>query len=241
MNRRSAFTLVELLVVIGIIAALLAILFPALSRARYEANVTVCAANLEQWGVSIQSYAADNRGYFPRQDLPGTGRNLWDVSLDFYGILNTQYGLPHSAFFCPLMNPDIADSFWDYFGYFNIVGYEVWIPRLNGGVTVPPEPGDPGFIYADNNSFRGPIRMGEPQVNSAPFITDFVDTQGATIPPPGTDLSREMYIGFDSNACHQRDPGLIESANEAYADGHVERVRGGDLRPRYFGNIWNWR
>ncbi len=227
--------------VIGIIAVLVSLLMPLLARVRYEAKVTVCEARLEQWAITIQSYAADNRGFFPSYDLPGTGRNLWDVSSEFYDVMNTQYGLPHEAFFCPLMTPEIADSFWNYFGYFDIIGYEFWIPRKNGGLTVPPEPGDPGFLYADLNSFRGPIRMGEPQVNSAPFITDFVDTGGASVPPPGTDLSRDVFPTFDYNACHQREPGRIESANQAYADGHVERVRARDLRPRYFGNFWNWR
>ncbi len=63
--RRSAFTLVELLVVIGIIALLISILLPALSRARESANRVVCLSNQRQIYLAAASYAADFKGYFP--------------------------------------------------------------------------------------------------------------------------------------------------------------------------------
>src|SRR5438874_948816 len=69
-RRRFAFTLVELLVVIGIIALLIAILLPALSRARAQAKATACMSNLRQIGQQMIVYANHNRGWlFP----PGGG------------------------------------------------------------------------------------------------------------------------------------------------------------------------
>lgn len=61
----KAFTLVELLVVIGIIAVLVAILLPSLARARQAALTAACLSNLRQIGLGIQMYANDNRDYYP--------------------------------------------------------------------------------------------------------------------------------------------------------------------------------
>jgi prepilin-type N-terminal cleavage/methylation domain-containing protein/prepilin-type processing-associated H-X9-DG protein len=65
-SRNKGFTLVELLVVIGIIALLISILLPSLNRARETANRVKCANNLKQIGLAIQLYTNDNNGAYPR-------------------------------------------------------------------------------------------------------------------------------------------------------------------------------
>lgn len=68
MFKRSAFTLVELLVVIGIIALLIAMLMPALNRAREHARLVQCLSNLRQIGIGLQMYASEQGMVIP-QDI----------------------------------------------------------------------------------------------------------------------------------------------------------------------------
>ena len=64
-RRRRGFTLVELLVVIGIIALLISVLLPALSRARDNANRVACLSNLRQLSMAFLMYVNQNKGHYP--------------------------------------------------------------------------------------------------------------------------------------------------------------------------------
>ena len=66
-RQRAAFTLVELLVVIGIIALLIGILLPTLHRAREAGARTACISNIRQLGMGFVMYQNENKGRFPRQ------------------------------------------------------------------------------------------------------------------------------------------------------------------------------
>ena len=69
---RYAFTLVELLVVIGIIALLIGILLPALGRAREQSNRVACSANLRSLGQCMVLYADAYAGRLPNGNFPGS-------------------------------------------------------------------------------------------------------------------------------------------------------------------------
>jgi prepilin-type N-terminal cleavage/methylation domain-containing protein/prepilin-type processing-associated H-X9-DG protein len=68
-SRPTGFTLVELLVVVGIIAILISILLPALNRARDKARAVQCASNMRQLFVYSAMFAQDNKGRLPRPGL----------------------------------------------------------------------------------------------------------------------------------------------------------------------------
>ncbi|MHC4520315.1 MAG: type II secretion system protein [Planctomycetota bacterium] len=67
---QKAFTLIELLVVISIITLLMALLFPALQRAKRQAQAVACQANLHQWATIFQQYTSEHDGRWHRWDWP---------------------------------------------------------------------------------------------------------------------------------------------------------------------------
>lgn len=77
MTTRRAFTLVETLVVIAVIALLAALLLPALSKAKQSGRRTACASNLRQLSVALSIYAGENEGDYP----PISTTNRWPSHL----------------------------------------------------------------------------------------------------------------------------------------------------------------
>ncbi len=89
-RRIHGFTLVELLVVIGIIALLISILLPSLQRARQMANLVYCQSNLRQVGQLVELYSASNNGFLPPMTgwIPGTNEaNGWWQEYRWHDLL----------------------------------------------------------------------------------------------------------------------------------------------------------
>jgi prepilin-type N-terminal cleavage/methylation domain-containing protein len=108
-SRRAGFSLVELLVVTGLVALLAALCTPALSRAREKSRQAVCVSNLRHLGQAQQMYV-DEFGRLP--NAPGSGYLLWDgTEYLLHGQLAHAYGraLVRSCF-CPSSRAFPVDS-----------------------------------------------------------------------------------------------------------------------------------
>ena len=114
---QKAFTLIELLVVIGIIGVLLAMLLPALGKAREQAKAVQCAAQLRQIGVAFNSYAVNYRGGLPSWSgwhvYGGDGTGDDDPGPGWTEELQSVFTKPTAAIYnCPNFPPEFPINYF---------------------------------------------------------------------------------------------------------------------------------
>src|SRR5260370_8375095 len=95
-NGKGAFTLVEMLVVIAIIAILAALLLPTLGQAKAKARRIQCVANLKQIGVGFHSFLHDHEGRLPMQFPTNSGGTLEFTPPSY--LAGAQFSLPFPHF-----------------------------------------------------------------------------------------------------------------------------------------------
>ena len=115
-TKSDAFTLLELLVVLAIIAILVGIIVPSLSKARENARRSICLSNLKQIGIAATMYADDHDGAFPNAaDAASDGNSNIETGdqPDKWGRLYPHYIGESQVFFCPSRQPGLKYSMAD--------------------------------------------------------------------------------------------------------------------------------
>ena len=247
-----AFTLVELLVVIGIIALLIGIIMPSLSRAREASKRTVCASNLRQIGIAAHSFAASHKGYFPMSFGTGTPPSLGQAPVADMGRLPTlinrtdwiansetdwkRYGTPWS----------IWQQYGALLGVWKCPGSEFDVRFYNGPDGIAADPAWGEIVYTDYAYVGG-------LVNNAAMLGKSVARWGTLYVPAVRSHSRnstELILAADAvyysagtgrkyHINHQSPSRAGEVDRQAilYADGHVT-----DFGPEmYEGPLQNLR
>jgi len=236
-----AFTLIELLVVISIIALLIALLLPALSRARFAAQVTQCTVNMRQFGQAALVYANDHEGRLPSYNIPPTGGNANDVSRTMHEVM-AGYGYPWRSWFCPTRGLRVHATLdvigesssnerdiLDQMGYFSsswvIFSQFVLIPRYStGGWWVP-------YEVNVNTPEVWPTSIDHPYAAIKPIMSDLLYNDSSTT----TQLSnvRDAWGGHNQG-------GSPESVSRVFLDGSVHVVGVDEVPGVPNGGWWNF-
>jgi prepilin-type N-terminal cleavage/methylation domain-containing protein/prepilin-type processing-associated H-X9-DG protein len=220
MRRQNGFTLVELLVVIGIISILIAMLLPALNKARAAANTVKCASQLRQIGMGLNMYLQDFKGAFP-------ARLLWDApqvsAYPYYGVgyylglKDIKPGLQDTILTCPTLQqirPQIGQNYHRTYSF----NYQlVWnYDKITFAVAPTDEARVPRISYIKNTSetaavYDGPSAL-QADVTKGWFYSNAAP-ESKSVGPTGdsTFLLRLAYPHNNAN-------------NVLFLDGHVTAV-----------------
>ncbi len=224
---RAAFTLIELLIVIAIVALLAAILFPVFARARETARKSSCQSNLKQIGLAVMQYTQDNDERYPSTYITPAGLVSWMQYVQPYAKSTqiflcpsdtTRTDLPSSA----NSSPGYVSPFPTSYGLnalFTTGGHPNLVGIMASAIAQPATT----VLTADGISELGGNPNGA--ANKAKYPEDWTELAGGFILE---DYSSIYTFGIPATGSGARGGPLarhLELTNVAFADGHVKALR----------------
>lgn len=205
-HRKKGFTLIELLVVIAIIALLVAIVVPALGKAKIYAQKVVCRSNIRQQAMGVMLYSEENDTWVPTID---TGNWLWDLAFWSTNQISNYAGFDNNEiYYCPANRLKSADDarFWQF----------SWV--YSWGVPL-----DQGPVPIRDENVPSCDQFAEFRVMPTLYMFDKIDTNGnSTLPAtlvsgrPGKWISKLSEVKAASATTMLMDNVISESDRENF-------------------------
>ncbi len=248
-HMKKGFTLIELLVVISIIAVLLSILMPALSKAKEHTRRIICATNLKTSIIAVHIYASQNDDKMPQAAEAGW---LQDLQHTLAGNL-IQNGCVRENFYCPSdtkydKNAD-NEIFWhfsnggnpsptckddsDLFNcpYFAVSGY-FWLIDTDQGRSQQP---------MGTNAHKWVRKVTCPQPSSTELITDSLFSDGTDYDSNYAEVHGGLWAwGIADRTNHPKGSTKAAGGNIGFVDGHTKWRRFEYMQHRWMSYPLHW-